>query len=230
MEEDAKKWWEERFDLEGRTKKEVEQWLQHFKQENDLDFHVDDVACRGKLLADTTEAQLMDIAGKIAGIEIFNAKETLKKKGEKRKSTSECERESDRKVRLSEEAPEMELKRALKEFLEQTPKLFREHLGETMDTKEKEEMISSPVKYLGKVEAMLVMKHCTYDLVRQGLLVVHLCWLPRSSSHLQGIFGCVALRALFACAAPGAADAPYIAHAMDMHNAHGHALGLRCPQ
>mmetsp|Transcript_12011 Transcript_12011/g.24132 ORF Transcript_12011/g.24132 Transcript_12011/m.24132 type:complete len:166 (+) Transcript_12011:152-649(+) len=83
MEEDPKKtgqWWEEKPDLEDRTKKEVKQWLQHFKQENELDFNVDDVACRGKLLAARTEAQLKDIAGKIAGIDIFNAKEELKKK------------------------------------------------------------------------------------------------------------------------------------------------------
>jgi len=100
MEEDPKKagqWWEEKPDLEGRTKKEVKQWLQHFKQENELDFEVDDVACPGKLLAARTKAQLKDIAGKIAGIDIFNAKEELKKKGEKRKSISDYELESDTK-------------------------------------------------------------------------------------------------------------------------------------
>mmetsp|Transcript_1550 Transcript_1550/g.2982 ORF Transcript_1550/g.2982 Transcript_1550/m.2982 type:complete len:285 (+) Transcript_1550:49-903(+) len=93
MEEDPKKtgqWWEEKPDLEDRTKKEVKQWLQHFKQENELDFNVDDVACRGKLLAARTEAQLKDIAGKIAGIDIFNAKEELKKKEQlKKKETSQ---------------------------------------------------------------------------------------------------------------------------------------------
>jgi len=89
-------------------------------------------------------------------------------------------------VRLSEEAHETALKRALKEFLEQTPKLFREHLGETMDTKEKEEMMSSPVKHLGKVEAMLVMKRCKYDLLKQGDKVNDIMWVRAETRVVHG--------------------------------------------
>uniref|UniRef100_A0A7S2XHC6 Uncharacterized protein n=2 Tax=Lotharella oceanica TaxID=641309 RepID=A0A7S2XHC6_9EUKA len=100
MEEDPKKagqWWEEKLGLEGRTKKEVKQWLQHFKQENELDFEVDDVACPGKLLAAMAKEDLEKYAGGIAGVHIFNAKEELKKKGEKRKSISDYERGSETK-------------------------------------------------------------------------------------------------------------------------------------
>ena len=85
MEEDPKKagqWWEEKLGLEGRTKKEVKQWLQHFKQRKDLDFKVDDVACDGEDLAAMTKEDLKDLAGTKAGIIIFNAKEEFKKKGD----------------------------------------------------------------------------------------------------------------------------------------------------
>jgi len=84
MEEDPKKagqWWEEKPDLEDRTKKEVKQWLQHFKQENELDFNVDDVACHGKLLAAIDKDDLEKYTGGIAGVHIFHAKEKLKNKG-----------------------------------------------------------------------------------------------------------------------------------------------------
>jgi len=89
-------------------------------------------------------------------------------------------------VRLSEEAHETKLKQALKEFLKQTPKLFREHLGETLDTKEKEEMISSPVKCLGKVEAMIVMKRCKYDMLKQGKLVGDTMWVRAETRAVHG--------------------------------------------
>ena len=85
MEEDPKKagqWWEGKPDLEGRTKKEVEEWLDHFKEKHDLDFEVKKVACSGELLAAMTKEDLKEIAGKIPGIHIFNAKEELKKKGD----------------------------------------------------------------------------------------------------------------------------------------------------
>mmetsp|Transcript_9309 Transcript_9309/g.18108 ORF Transcript_9309/g.18108 Transcript_9309/m.18108 type:complete len:379 (+) Transcript_9309:430-1566(+) len=98
MEEDPKKtgqWWEEKPDLEGRTEREVKQWLEDLKQRNDLDFVVDDVACAGDNLAAMTKEDLKDLAGKKAGIIIFNAKEKLKKKGEKRKSISDYERGSE---------------------------------------------------------------------------------------------------------------------------------------
>mmetsp|Transcript_9313 Transcript_9313/g.18122 ORF Transcript_9313/g.18122 Transcript_9313/m.18122 type:complete len:118 (+) Transcript_9313:430-783(+) len=100
MEEDPKKtgqWWEEKPDLEGRTEREVKQWLEDLKQRNDLDFVVDDVACAGDNLAAMTKEDLKDLAGKKAGIIIFNAKEKLKKKGEKRKSISDYERGSETK-------------------------------------------------------------------------------------------------------------------------------------
>jgi len=83
MEEDPKKtgqWWEEKPDLEDRTKKEVKQWLDYFKEKHDLDFEVKNVACSGELLAARTEAQLEKYAGGIAGADIFNAKEKLRKK------------------------------------------------------------------------------------------------------------------------------------------------------
>ena len=85
MEEDPKKagqWWEEKLGLEGRTKKDVKQWLENLKQRKDLDFKVDDVVCDGEDLAAMTESQLKDLVGKKAGIIIFNAKEKLKKKGD----------------------------------------------------------------------------------------------------------------------------------------------------
>jgi len=91
MEEDPKKagqWWEEKPDLEGRTKKDVKQWLENLKQRKDLDFKVDDVACDGEDLAAMTKEDLMMLAGTKAGIIIFNAKEQLKKKGQKRSSAT----------------------------------------------------------------------------------------------------------------------------------------------
>ena len=86
MEEDPKKtgqWWEEKPDLEGRTEREVKQWLEDLKQrKNKLDFKIIDVLCDGEDLAAMTKEDLMMLAGKKAGIIIFNAKEKLKKKGD----------------------------------------------------------------------------------------------------------------------------------------------------
>ena len=88
MEEDPKKagqWWEGKPDLEGRTKKEVKQWLQHFKQENELDFEVDDVACPGKLLAAMAKEDLEKCGGGVAGVHMFIS--SMRKKNSRKKVT-----------------------------------------------------------------------------------------------------------------------------------------------